>query len=447
MVTRLDRFLQFSERWIPDPFVLALILTVITYGLGFTFVHASFSDLTRAWYRGFWELLSFSMQMVLILITGYVLAAARPIHALILWIAAIPRSGRQAVFICGTIASIAALLHWGFGLVVGAFLARELGILMKKRGVPVHYPLLGAAGYLGLAVWHGGLSGSAPLLVASPRHFLIEKMGVIPISQTIFHPLNLVLNAVAILFFPIVLALFHPRQNLVEAPDFNPSFSKDSSAEPPLPEMTPAQKVLYWRGSSALLGLVGFALLIFLFITHAVRHFDLNAVIFVFLFAGMILHGILGTFLTVFYEAARTAGPIVLQFPFYGGIMGIMKYTPLGPWMAKILMGMASPALLPFIVYLSAGIVNLFVPSGGGQWAVQGPIVVEAAVRSDVSIRTVLMAVAYGDEWTNLAQPFWALPLLAITGLEARHIMGYTLLLLPFHLILFGGGLILHGLF
>ncbi len=445
MIFRLDRFLQFSERWIPDPFILALVLTFITYGLGFTFVHASSFDLTRAWYRGFWELLSFSMQMVLILITGYVLAAARPIHALISWIAAVPRTGRQAGCLVVTIASIAALLHWGFGLVVGAFLARELGSLMKRRGISVHYPLLGAAGYLGLAVWHGGLSGSAPLLVASSRHFLIDTMGVIPISKTIFHPLNLVLNALAVLFLPAILALFHPRRSIVEAPGTDRAFPENSLTESSGAEATPAQKLLYWQGSATLLGLGGFGVLVFLIMTHAIKHIDLNTVIFIFLFAGMILHGTIGTFLAVFYDAARTVGPIVLQFPFYGGIMGIMKYTRLGPWMAELLIGMAGPALLPFIVYLSAGMVNLFVPSGGGQWAVQGPIVVEAAIRSGINSRSVLMAVAYGDEWTNLAQPFWALPLLAITGLEARHIMGYTLLLLPFHMILFGGGLILNG--
>lgn len=442
-----ERFTRFSEEWIPDPFILAIFLTVLTFGFAFILTHASTEQVSSAWYRGFFELLAFSMQMVLILLTGFALVSSPLIKKGVSWFSSIPRTPAQAVFLCGFIAMAASLFHWGFGLMVGAFLAREMGILLRTRGIKIHYPLLAASGYLGLTVWHGGLSGSAPLLVASKEHFLVHEIGTIPIRYTLGSMLNLVPTILALFVFPIILAFLHPTDRIEEAPE---SLSSDSHKIPSDNHrsefQTPVDRFVQNPWSSRLIGITGFIILAYLWLVHRDRNLDLNGIIYIFLMLGFVLHKNLKSFLNVFYSAARTAGPIVLQFPFYGGIMGIMKYTPLGSYLGRVLIGIAGPVLLPLTVYISAGLINLFVPSGGGQWAVQGPIVVEAAQQLSIPYQTVLMAVAFGDEWTNLLQPFWALPLLAITGLEARKIMGYTILLVPIHALIFGGTLVIHGL-
>ena len=106
-------------------------------------------------------------------------------------------------------------------------------------------------------------------------------------------------------------------------------------------------------------------------------------------------------------------------------IFGVMKYSGLITVVAGWVASISSARTLPLATFLSAGAVNLFVPSGGGQWGVQGPVVVEAAQSLDADLGRAQMGLAYGDEWTNMLQPFWALPLLALTGLRARDIMGY----------------------
>jgi short-chain fatty acids transporter len=310
-------------------------------------------------------------------------------------------------------------------------MAREVGLRGYEKKLPMHYPLLGAAGYAGLAVWHGGLSGSAPLLVATQGHFLADQIGVLPVTETLFSPLNLVVSVALILVLPGVFGLLSPSapdemtpinevlpntEQLIRA-RAHPS---DATTE----EVTFATRLENSVAISMAAGLAGMIVVASHFVG---KGFDLNLDIvnFTFLFLGILLHRTPRNYVRAVSEGVKGCAGIILQFPFYSGIMGMMRFSGLVAVIAGWFVAISNEHTYPVLAYVSAGIINIFVPSGGGQWAVQGPVLVEAATTLDVSIPKCVMALAYGDQWTNLFQPFWALPLLGLTGLKARQIMGY----------------------
>lgn len=427
MIERIGKSLSaFAQKYIPDPFIFAILLTAAAYVSALIFTDSGPGQVVEAWGKGFWELLAFGMQMCLVLVTGHALANSRPIRKAIVVVAGIPKTGAGAAATVTLVACISGLVNWGLALVVGALLAREMAFRGEEKGRRFHYPLLAAGGYAGLLVWHGGLSGSIPLLVATNGHFLEAKIGVVAVEQTLYSPMNIVLTLVLLAVIPLVMALVHPKTDVKTISDFH---LRTEESECEVCAETLAQKFEYSRLVSILPGLFG---LIFL-VRQTVEtgfHPDLNMVNLSFLSLGLICHDNLHTYLRAVTEGAKACAGIILQFPFYAGIMGIMKYTGLMKIMSMAVAGHVGPTLLPVVTFLSAGVVNLFVPSGGGQWAVQGPVAVEATKLLGASMPKTIMAVAYGDEWTNMFQPFWALALLGITKLRASDIMGYTLLMM-----------------
>lgn len=349
-------------------------------------------------------------------------------------LANIPRSSADAAALVGFVAMSAALLNWGLGLIVGALLAREVGRCARKSGRSIHYPLVVAAGYTGLLVWHGGLSGSAPLqatrlsdLAAVLGEANALACGPLPLTETLGSRLNLVVTALTLFIVPLLLGTLAPSSEdaTVAAPDAPDTPSEDES---PKDEMgsSPAERL----DRSFLMAALGFmpllaALGLFLQ-NHGVGRVGLNQVNALFLALGLALHGSPRRYVEAITEAARGTAGILLQFPFYFGIMGMMAHSGLAEQFARCLAESSSATFYPVVTFFSAAIVNLFVPSGGGQWAIQGPIVLDGALRLGVEPQRALMALCYGDQWTNMLQPFWALPLLGITGLQARDIIGYT---------------------
>lgn len=431
----LERLRVLASRVVPDPFVLALALTLLV-GCIAAFRLAGADEapsdpvlwvLVDAWVEHFMsaELLAFALKMALILVTGHALALSGPVRGLVDRVARVPGSPAQATALVAFVACLASVLHWGLGAIVGALLAREIGRSALASGRPVHYPLLGAAAYSGFAVWHGGLSGSAPVTVAGEGHFLTERLayagneGVIAASDTLFGPLNLVVTGGLILLIPAVCAFLTPRdESALVAPD-----PAQLSALPSLGERSEE-----WQRHPALgrtIGGAGLALVLFAWASSRWA-FDLNSVILAFLFAGIALQGDVVAYARAVADGAKGAGAIVLQFPFYFGILGLMKAGGLIASLSSGLVALSNATTFPVFAFLSAGIVNFFVPSGGGQWAVQGDILLQAGAELGVAPATTVMAFAYGDAWTNTLQPFWALPLLGIMGLRARDIIGYT---------------------
>jgi len=431
-----EGFTRIAHRWMPHPFVFAILLTLVAFILGAVWGRRSPGDLLGSWYEGMWNasLMVFALQMALILVTGHALAESPFVRRLLHALAGTARGTRSAVVLTSLVAMCAALVNWGLGLIVGALLARATAARAAERGLRVHYPLVVAAGYTGLLIWHGGLSGSAPVSIATPGHPLEAALGIVPISRTLFSPLNLAVTGFLLVAVPVALALMAPATpEPARAPA--PPAARTAPPEP----ATPARRLESSRVLAFLVFAAGAGFLVPYFAAHGLSGINLNSMILAFLALGVLLHGSPVRYAHSVDEAARGAGGILLQFPFYFGIMGIMKGAGLVERFALLFtswtegltsLGLSVGSAYSVLTFLSAGLVNLFVPSGGGQWAVQGPIAIEAAARLHLQVPDVVMALAYGDELTNMLQPFWALPLLGITGLPARAIVGYTALLM-----------------
>lgn len=429
----------------PDPFVFAVLLTVLVACLSLVFgdFQASAGGTPRvtalldAWRSdtGLWKFLGFSMQMCLILVTGHALAASRPVAALIVRLSALPRSGAQAAAMIGVVAAAAGLINWGFGLIVGALLARDVGRSLARREIRAHYPLLVAAGYMGMMVWHGGFSGSAPLSVTTPAGALsvlpasaVEAIGSqgIPLSQTLFTPMNLFVSLGVLVLIPLVLWWLTPK-DASECLSFDdiadlPVGTVKARREPPktFPEWLEKTPPLAW-----VLAVFLIAALIRFGETSGVMSLGLNQINAGMLALGLILHGSLESYSKALHEAATGCAGILIQFPLYAGIMAMLSASGLIEDFATFL-ARGGETGVPLLTFFSASVVNFFVPSGGGQWGIQGPIALRAGLDAGVAPGKMVMAVAYGDQLTNMLQPFWALPLLAITGVKARDIVGYT---------------------
>lgn len=416
---------RLMERWLPDAFIFVIVLTLIAALAAMATQGTAPMDLVRMWGDGFWALLSFAMQMLLVLVTGFILASSPPVRRLLGRLAGLARSRGGAIVMVSLVSLAASWINWGFGLVVGAIFAKELA-----RQVRVDYRLLVAAAYSGFVIWHGGISGSIPLTVATPAHFAEDQIGLIPTSATIFSSWNLMIALAVLIAVPLVnrAMLPDPREEVL----VDPSLLREPEPAPPSARPSPAE----WLETSPLLmvliGIPGLAWLALHFVGGG--GLNLNVVNFLFLFLGILLHGTPRSLLASLDEAVRGGAGIVIQFPFYAGIMAIMTDSGLAASLSGWFVSISTAQTLPFWSFISAGIVNLFVPSGGGQWAVQAPVVLPAAEALGADVAKVVMGVAWGDAWTNLLQPFWALPMLGIAGLKPRDIMGFCVV----HLLIVG---------
>ena len=435
-------FSRWADKYMPDPFLFAILLTFLTLILGVIFTDSGPFAMLKHWYKGFWELLTFAMQMCLILVTGYALATTKAVRRGIEALADIPKTGAGAATLVALVAIIAAYINWGLGIIVGALMARQVALRGYQKGVAMHYPLLGAAGYAGLAVWHGGLSASAPLLVATEGHFLADKIGIIPVSQTLFSPLNIVVAVFLIIGLPFLFRFLNPldASETVTIDKVLPNIDellaeKEEDSEQQRRD-TVASKLENSMAISLIVGLMGLIVVVWYFVTKGFK-LNLNIVNFTFMIVGILLHRTPINYVRAIAEGTRGCAGIILQFPFYAGIMGMMKYSGLIVVIAGWFVAISNQFTFPLFTFISAGLVNIFVPSGGGQWAVQGPVVVEAAKAIGVSYPKAIMALAYGDQWTNLFQPFWALALLGLTGLKARQIMGYCMAVMLIGIVFF----------
>ena len=418
-------------RWMPDPFALALLLTVIVMAVGGIRLFANPPNenivevLARGWLNGFSSapLLGFALQMCLVLVTGHALALSPPVQKAAGHLATIQLSAASTAALVAFIACITSIFHWGLGAISGAFLAREIGRHAKKQGRAVHYPLLGGAAYSGLALWHGGLSGSAPLKVAEEGHFTQDIVGIIGIENTLFSSLNLLLVISLSLIIPLIFYLMTPSEeefikpDLPELPPSTISNVRLASSFGEWISETPA--VGHAVGLCGLLGVFSAGWLGFL-------HVDLNTMNLIFLFLGIGAQGSLQRYTSAIAEGARGAGAIIIQFPLYFGILGVMREAGIITWIGDGISSIATADTFPLLSFFSAGLVNLFVPSGGGQWAIQGEILLNAGETLGVDPAISILAFSYGDAWTNMLQPFWALPLLGIMNLRAKDIIGYT---------------------
>ncbi|MGB0781882.1 MAG: TIGR00366 family protein [Marinomonas sp.] len=426
-------FVTLLQRYLPDPFIFAIVLTFVVFLLVMPSTGQGPMQVVNAWAGGFWNLLSFSMQMAMVVVTGHAMASAPAFKRKLAMLAGVANTPGQAIILVTVISAMACWVNWGFGLVVGAIFAREIAARVKG----VDYRLLIASAYSGFLFWHGGLSGSIPLSIAGGAN--IEKVtngavtAAIPTSETIFSTMNLTILAVMFVTIPLLNRLMHPAPQ--DTVTIDAELLKEQAVETPnKADMTPAERLENSRTLSLLLGVMGFAYILYYFITKGFA-LNLNIVNFTFLFAAILLHGTPKSLLNSISQGARNCSGILLQFPFYAGIMGMMTATgdsgaSLAGVISQAFVSISNETTFPLFTFLSAGIVNFFVPSGGGQWAVQAPIMMPAGAALGVDAAKTAMAIAWGDAWTNMIQPFWALPALAIAGLGAKDVMGYCLMAL-----------------
>ena len=434
------QFIRAFKNILPSPFSIAILLTLLSFVLAFLFttpqnteeIHAL--QLLSFWEKGFWELLKFAMQMMLMLVLGHVLANTQFINALTQKIAKLGTNTAKAAFLVTLFTLLVSMFNWGLGLIFGAILARKTGEFASQNGQKLNYPLIGAAGYSGLMVWHGGLSGSAPLKVAESGHFLVDKIGQIPLSETVFSPMNLTVSLVLLLILPLVMYFVGKNgqdKNLKLTSALSEVFPKSM-------QLSGAEKLDYSRIFALLFAIP----ILITAIYKALKTGDLsvinpNYINFVLLGLGLLLHKNIASYTRSVNAAITSSTGILIQFPIYAGIMGIMKYSGLTDVFTAFFVEISTQNTYSIYTFLSAGLVNIFVPSGGGQWAIQGQIISQAAQELGVSLPRSIMALAYGDQITNMLQPFWALPLLGITGLKAKEILPYTLLLMCVGILIF----------
>jgi Short chain fatty acids transporter len=430
-------FVSLMQRYLPDAFLFAVILTFVAFAAAWAITDKTFLEVTVGWGNGLWGILGFTMQMSLVVVTGHAMASSKPIKSFLNTLASIPKDNVGAAMLCAFVSGIGNWINWGFGLIIAALITRALA-----RRIPrLDYGFVLAAGYAGFVIWHMGLSGSIPLAIASKGHLVENLIGIVPTTHTIFSMPNLIMSVFIICTVPILFKFIAPEDHEIRTVD--PALLEDPEEIPEPVNKTPAQKLEYSRLITALFAIMGLVYLGNHFYTYGVLTLSLNIVIMCFMWLGIILHVTPIAYMRAVQEAIGGAAGIAVQFPLYGGIQGIMLSTGLAGIIANWFISVSTEVTFPLFTFWAAGLINIFVPSGGGQWVVQGPINIPAGVALGVSPAKVAMSIAYGDMWTNMIQPFWALPMLGIAKLGAKDIMGYCVMVLIWVGIVLSLGLLL----
>jgi short-chain fatty acids transporter len=448
------RFEKAFHYLLPAPFTIAVILTIIVMIMALIFGDMPgdtprLVSLLNQWQAGLWNapLLVFALQMMLILVLGHTLALSPAISRFINRVTGWTDNPSLATFLVCFFTLLVALFNWGLGLIFGAIMARKTGEHFAGIGKKINYPLLGAAGYSGLMVWHGGISGSAPIKVAESGHLVQLMSGfwnadqlsslpdTIPMQATVFSSMNLTTSVILLIALPLSLAIMARFKGGHAATPLAKPLQVDIENE----GLSGAEKLdsSTWFALSFSGLILGYAIYVAMSSPDGLSFLTLNYVNLTLLGLAIAFHGSFKKFVHAVEQAISGAAGILIQFPLYFGIMGIMASSGLIVMISDFFISISGPTSFPIFTFFSAGLVNIFVPSGGGQWAVQGPIIIEAASRLNLNLPECIMALAYGDQLTNMLQPFWALPLLGITGLKAREILPYTLILLIIGAIIF----------
>ncbi len=437
-------FTLIVRRYLPDAYLLVILLTFITFFIAFLFTDTSSFTLINAWGDGISSIFVFTIQTALIYITGHALASTQTVRIFINAIVSHATTNYRAAVITFLATAIGSLFNWGFGLVVGGIVAREIA-----RKIPnIDYGFIVASGYSGFIVWQGGFSSATAADLATSGGVFAKVLEaenvtstVLSIQDTIFSQFNIVITLSLLVVIPILLYRIQPKKD--EIKPINPKlFRKEEILPVPPIEDTPASRLEHSRLLSLLFSIFGFSYLAVYFYTNGLS-LNLNILIIIFMWLGIFLHKEPIRYVVALKDASAGASGIITQFPLYGGIQGIMVESGLVDFIANYFVEIATAKTFPLMTFLAAGFINTLVPSGGGQWIVQAPIVIPVALDIGADPALVSMAVAYGDQWTNMIQPFWALPMLAIAKLDVRDIMGPCIMTLIVSGIIMGGGLYL----
>jgi len=447
-----DRYARGFSYLLPTPFTIAILLTLVVFAIAFFYSNVESTassrifNIANQWQEGLWNgaLMVFAMQMMLMLVLGHVMAISPPVDRFIVWLIKDVRSTAKAAYIVAFTTILVSLFNWGLGLIYGAIICRKIGEQSFKHNWNINYPLIGASAYVGLMVWHGGLSGSSLVKVAEKGHLHTmmsgilseKKMMLLPeqigLGETAFSAMNIYATLMIIFIIPITVFLMGRKK---DSSDNTPRYIKTKKIHlEEKHELIGAEHLDHSVWISKLLSVS----LIFYLVLSAIQGKHSSGLNFITpnfinlsLFAlALLFHKNINGFLGAIDEAIGGTTGILIQFPLYFGIMGIMKSSGLVAAMSDFFIEVSTDSTFPIYTLISAGVVNIFVPSGGGQWAIQGPILIQTAIEMNVPLSKAILSLAYGDQLTNMLQPFWALPLLGITKLKAKDILPYTLILM-----------------
>ena len=430
-------FAYIFERIMPDPFVFAVILTILVGILAKALAPANSLDLIAiAWYNGIFNIFAFGFQMVLIVVTGYALASSPLVHSILEKAASYPRTPRSAVALTVVVGMIASWLNWGFGLVTTALFAREIA----KR-VRLDFGWLVAAAYTGFVTSTEGISGSIALSQATPGSVLnlVEKTTghSLFLPSTVFARFTIIPQLVLLIALPLIYRFLEPSADQSTFVDPEKLRSEDQRKTVAEPRSSLGGKLENAWILNILLAACGFLALALQWRAKGFS-LDLNSMILICLLLGLVCHWRPVAYVDAVKNAARVSGPMILQYPLYGGIMGIMTASGLAGVISKAFLTISTKYTLPFWTYVASIVIAFFIPSGGGHWAVQGPFVLPAARDLHASMAGTTMAVAIGESVANMIQPFYTLPLLAIAGIPMRRIMGFMAITFVISFIVFG---------
>tara|TARA_R110000868_G_scaffold56488_11_gene174840 strand:- start:10643 stop:12040 length:1398 start_codon:yes stop_codon:yes gene_type:complete len=453
MIAKLgEKFTKLFLRYMPDAFVFAMLLTLLTASISLIWTEATPIKIISAWYDGFWTLLEFGMQIVLIIITGFAIALSPVVKKGVDFLTQYIKSPKQVYILVMFLGALLSIVSFGW-IIITCVLARELAIRVKG----INYPFLMALVFYSSASWVTGLSSSIPLLLGTENNYLI-KSGVlsdtIPSSLSLGSGLNLAMLLLFIIGGPLLILLIFPKKsNNKELSDL--LVDKNSKKELSIEEEAKSLKLPFKTVSDTLnnsvilqysMAFCGFAYIIYYFITKGMI-LNFNIMIFIFLMVGLVLHKTPIRYGIAMNRSSSNISGILIQYPFYAGIMGIMLYTGLGEKLAQVMASVATITTYPFYSYITGALVNFAIPSAGGEFAVVGPSIINAVknISTGMPIEQVnamiiraSLSVAYGESLSNLLQPFFLLlvmPVMAVgIKIQARDIMGY--LVIPFMVFL-----------
>ncbi|QCX00445.1 short-chain fatty acid transporter [Aggregatimonas sangjinii] len=443
-----ERATIFFQKYMPNAFVFAMLLTILTGVTAFFWLETTPLEIIKGWYGGFWNLLEFGMQIVLIIITGFAIALSPIVNKGIDGLTNYIKTSRQVYFFVVLIGTLLALVSFGW-IVIICVLARALALRVQG----VNYPFLVACVYFSFGSWVSGLSSSIPLLLGTEKNYLIESgvlTEILPTSLTLGSTLNMAMIVLYVVFAPLMILLLIPKTKHFKQINtmLDGSINKNElSIKEEAASMNSAvvsfsdrlNNAIWLQFSIAFMGLV---YICYHFYTKGFQ-LDFNIMIFIFLILGLVLHKSPMRYVIAMKRSSSNVSGILYQYPFYAGIMGIMLYTGLGEKFAELLVSVASVDTYPFFSYLTGGIMNFAIPSAGGEFAVVGPSIIDAVKNfgtglpaSEVTamISRASLAIAYGESLSNALQPFYLLLVFPIMGkgikIQARDVMGY--LIIPF---------------
>lgn len=440
-----EKVVALFDRYMPEPFAFGVLMTFAAMIIAWAVTDAAPVDVVVSWGNGLSMLLPFITQVCLTILFAFSLAHLGPIPRFLAWLADVPKTAKQAYAFAATFTSAVCLIAWPLGTILGGLMAREIALRFKARGVPVHYPLLGGAAFSGFVVWHMGYSASAPLLVATEGNPMQEMLGgLLPVTETTLAPFNLITILATVATVAFMATRLAPKDDRIELIDETRLPGAGEAATLPDTEVREgfASRFEHARWPTTLMGLILFSYVGYWFYARGAQ-LELNIVNWTFLGLCLLLARSASNMTEVMMQAGRAVIPTLLQYPLYAGIMGLMLNTGVVVLMADYFATIGSAETLPLIAFFSGGFINLFIPSGGAQWAVQGPAFLEAAAQLGTDPALIVMGVAYGDQWTNIIHPFVVIPLLIMTGLKASKVLSYSFIIFLVATLPLAGSLLL----